>query len=163
MRKTRPQQRLWQIVLGLVILPPLGLFMLWRSSRTLRVKIVVSTVLVLVVGAAVVGLAEVANHKRLAAEDVPPSGFDVTYDSRGHYRNNRILPLERDVFNAVVSEMRRPQPMQAVPPGEIVSEEMVHPEAKAFEVVADRFGLDYEDVKAIYLKVSVQLVEKTRH
>ena len=154
MRRAKPRSNLLRVVLALIILPPLGLFMLWRSPRVLRVKIIISIIFVLLAGGAVAGIIK---SGILGGAQEPPGGYDVTLDSRGRYRTQEIFPFERTIFNAVVREMRKLPAEHVSINDELTSLEMVQPERKAFQKVANRYGLDYEDVEAIYIKVSSQL------
>lgn len=156
-KRTRPWYRLRLIVLALLVVPPLGLVMLWKSPRTLRAKIIVSVAFVLFVSIAFGVAVKTRLYERFQAPEIPIGGYDVTRDSRGRYHNPRILPFELEVFSAVVKEMRRLQPAHTVPDEEITSIYMVQPEAEAFEIVAEKKGLDSQEVKAIYLKVSTLL------
>lgn len=157
MRKKSPWFTLKTIVPALLVLPPLGLVLLWRSPHSKRMKIAVSTVfavLLIVASAAVVrsGLHEDWLHPR-----IPASGFDVSRDSRGHYKIKRVLPLERQVFNEVVRQVRAlsAETNWTSQRGEGVYS--ADPETLAINRVARRHNLDPDDVSMIYLKVSGSL------
>ena len=153
MRKGRPWHKLWLIIPGLIIFLPLGLFMLWTSSRTLRAKIAISAVSVLLMAGVFTGV-----FAAVGRTEIPACGYDVTRNSRGCYRTPTILPFEREVFNSVVNEMGKLRTTEAIVPDQIISIEQIQPDAGASQIVAERLGLDYEDVKAIHLKVSSKLV-----
>ncbi len=158
-KKPKTWYRLRIILLALVIVPPLGLFMLWRSPRSLRAKVAGSVAFLLFLAVGYTTVMETGIYARFTQTEDPAWGYDVSYDSRGRYRTPRILPLEREVFNGVVHEMRTLQAEYTISDEEITSIEMAQPEAKAFEIVAEQHEeLTYDEVKAIYLKVSTLLV-----
>jgi len=161
MRKRKPWHKLWVIVLASIILLPLGLFLLWRSPRSIRAKVVISVILVSVLTGVGVGVVTTGTYARLTNDPEPLEGFDVSMDSRGNYKVTKIFPLERKVFNAVVIEMRRAPNRQAVVTEELATIEGM-PEGKAYQAVAEEFGLGVPDVEAIYLKVSSQLAKTRR-
>lgn len=99
-------------------------------------------------------------YKKLTPLEVPACGYDVSTNKYGRYNNPTILPLEHKVFNAVVEEMRQNPLDRSVKSENLESEEALLPESKAFTVVADRFGLSYEDVRQIYRKVSINLLTR---
>ena len=128
MRNTRPWYTTWLIVPVVVILPPLGLPILWRSSRTLGSKIIISALFVLLAAGAVSGF--YFQGKLIYAED-PISGYDVRLDEKGNYRTPRILPLERDVFNEVTYELRRNPPSRDTLTEDVMSIQDFEPEKEA--------------------------------
>jgi len=154
MRRAKPH-KLWLIVLALAIVPPLGLLMLWRSPRNRTAKIVISAICVLLIAGAVVGA--VRTHDRWAAKNIPECGYDVTMNSRNRYRNPQVLPLEREIFSAVVREMRYRDfttPMDAF---NATGPNVAESQTRAFAIVAKRHDMDPEAVAAIYRKVSSRL------
>ncbi|HUV05581.1 MAG TPA: hypothetical protein VMX94_10795 [Armatimonadota bacterium] len=160
MRRTRPRNRFWLVVAALVIVPPLGLFMLWKSPWSRLAKVVVSALCVLLIAGAVVGAARI--HNRWSGKKIPECGYDLTMDSRNRYRTPDILPLEREVFNAVVREMRRPQIISPINAYSAEGPNLSQPQTRAFAIVAERHNLDPDVVAAIYRKVSSHLAPRGR-
>ena len=156
-RKKKRSYSMETIVLSLIILPPLGFFLLWGKARTRRSKSIVIIAFLVFLALVAAALFMLDIPSRLKGPVIPPEGFDITYNSRGGYNTPKILPFEWKIFNEVVQEMRRLQPEYTVPDTDILSIEMVQPEYKALERVTDRHDMEYEDVKGIYLKVSTQL------
>lgn len=154
MRKTRLRDSFWLVIPLVVIIPPVGLALLWTSRHSVRVKTIVCAIFVLLAAGTTVG---VLKSGVLGQSPIPPGGYDVSVDERGYYRTGRILPFEQEIFSAVVKEMSGSQVVDAVPQGEPAIPEDVDPQAQAFRKVAVHYGLEYEDVKAIYLKVSSYL------
>ena len=160
MRKANPWRKLWLIALALLVVPPLGLFVLWRSPRERRVKIVVSTILAFLIAGVVVGAAR--THDRWAGKRVPEYDYDVTMNSRNRYRTPEILSQERLIFNEVVQETRRSRVNSFMDAYTAEGPNVTQPQTRAFAIVAKRRGLDPDVVAAIYRKVSSQLVPRGR-
>lgn len=160
MKKGKKWSRLQVLIPALLLIPPLGLYLLWRSPRTVLVKSVVSVLLIVFLAGAAFGVVKTGIYARITGSDIPPEGFCVDKDSRGHYVIPRILPREGEIFGAVVREMRRDQRMLRPQTDiEIPSLDAIQPEARAVEIVAEREGLTYEEVQSIYLKVSSLLAK----
>lgn len=159
-KKTKIWHSLWLIVPGIMVLPPLGIFALWKSPHKLWAKIAITVVC----GLLAAGIWTVNIRQKIESMQIPACGYDIDKDSRNRYQNPRIYPLEGQVFSAVIGEMRSIHKKQEVIQDEIVSVDAVQPESGAFEIVADEFGLDYDVVESIYNKVSGQLAipEKKR-
>lgn len=151
MSKAGRTHALWLIVLALIILPPLGLLMLWRSPWTVRAKIAISAACLLLVAVSF-GI-----YGRIAGSAVPACGYDVKQDGRGHYRTSRILPFEYEVFGAVVREMREFRPVEVG-----LGADARTARTKACDTVAAQYDLDYNDVEAIYMKVSSELARRRK-
>ena len=160
MKKRRKWYGLKIIVPALLILPPLGLYLLWRSPRSNRVKVFVTVVLILLVGVGRVAYVKSGIYEKWAEPPIPESGFDVTRDSRGGYEIERILPLERKVFNDAVKEMRRTSKDPSWTSLQGVSIYTADPESRAFSIIAKRYGLDTSEVELIYMKVSSRLARE---
>lgn len=157
MRRTKKRRyNLETIVLSLIFLPPLGFFLLWSTARTRKSRMIVTVAFVVFLAVATGAFFKLI-YPRLKGPVIPPEGFDITYDSRGRYNTGKILPFEWTIFTEVVREMRHLQPEHTVPKGEINSIEMVQPEYKAFEMVADKHDMNIDNVKGIYVKVTTQL------
>lgn len=146
------------IVMSLIFVPPLGFLLLWITARTRRTRIIVLTAFVLFAVGVTGAFVKSGRYSRLKDHSIPQEGFDVSHDSRGRYVTKEILPFERQIFREVVREMRRTQPESIPSQSELIPIETAEPERKAFERVADRHDLYYDDVKGIYLKVTTQLV-----
>jgi hypothetical protein len=154
MRKRRTWYRLKTIVLALLILPPLGLFLLWRSPRSRRAKIVVTLIFVLLVTGAGAAFVKSGLYGNWANPPMPASGFDVTRDRQGRYQIERVLPFERQIFNEVVREIKKLSESTNWTSEKGVNIYSADPETIAFNRIGQRHGLDPEDVGAIYMKVS---------
>lgn len=162
MRKSRikPWHRLWVIIPALVIFP-LGFFFLWSSPCSLRSKLVITFLFVAIVGGMAVGVVSSGLYDRMRGAHEFVGEYDTSMDSRGNYRTPEILPFEREVFSAVVRKMRKLQ-NEYSPQPEDMSLDVIIPEAKAFQSVAEEKGIPVEDVQQIYFKVSHQIYRKKR-
>ena len=120
-------------------------------------KIAVSAVFAVLLIAASAAVVRSSLHEDWLHPRIPASGFDVSRDSRGHYMTKRVLPLERQIFNEVVRQVRAlsAETNWTSQRGEGVYS--ADPETIAVNRVAQRHGLDPEDVAMIYLKVSGSL------
>lgn len=157
MRRTKKRRySLETIVLSLILLPPLGFFLLWSTARTRKSRMIFTVAFVVFLAVATGAFFKLV-YPRLKGPVIPAEGFDITYDSHGRYHAGKVLPFEWTIFIEVVREMRHLQPEHTVPKGDINSIEMVQPEYKAFESVAERHDLSIDDVKGIYIKVTNQL------
>lgn len=163
MPNTKPWHRLWLIIVGLAAFCPLGLLMLWTSPRSLRAKAGTTAIALVLVLAAVFAIVSTGVYDRLLGSPDSDQMYDFTLNERGRYRTPQILEFEREVFGAVVRELRRistirtPSPLTEETPTENIS-----PETLAFEKVADEYGLDPEDVIGIYSKVSSRLAQSRK-
>jgi len=160
MKKRRKWYGLKTLVPALLILPPLGLYLLWISPRSNRVKVFVTVVLILLLGVGRVAYVKSGIYEKWAEPPIPESGFDVTRDARGRYEIERILPLERKVFNDAVREIKRASkdPSWTSLQGEAIY--AADPESRAFSTVGRRYGMDPLDVELIYMKVSSRLARE---
>lgn len=164
MKRKRFWHSMWLIVPATVLLPPLGLFMLWRSPRRLVPKMAISVFLLLLLGGGIVGAVKTDVYGLRPRID-PSVEFDVSMNRFNRYRTPQVLPLERKIFGEVVQEMMKVRPFERQKPVDVSEVEnpiMVMRESKAFQVVADRNYMDVEDVAAIYLKVSSKLGSKSK-
>lgn len=154
------------IVPALLILPPLGLILLWKSPRTPRAKLVVSVMFVAFLTGAFVGVVRSGLYARYLESRQPPGDvFDVRMDSRNAYVSKEILPFERKIFAAVVRNMRTNSAMEQQNVSvhrDIVDYDSISLGTRAFQAVGDEYGLDYDDVQKIYRKVSAILAERTK-
>jgi len=145
----------------MLILPPLGFFMLWKSRRRPIHKIVVSVLVLVVLAVGVVAAVRMDVYGRMFPPEIPPTTFDVRTDSRGRYINRNISELEREIFNQVVHELR--QRGTRIPrAGEELTADMVFQEYAAYEMVAYENGLEPEEVRDIYMKVSLLMMSKRK-
>lgn len=163
-KKKNPWYSFRLIIPALIIIPPLGLVLLWKSPRTPRAKAAASVLFLVVLTAAFVGAVQTGIYARYVEHKQPPGDvFDVRMDSRNNYVAAEILPYEREIFAAIVRQMRVNQERAAVDiHSDIVDIDSISPGTKAFRVVADEYNLDYEDVRKIYRKVSSLLSQKTK-
>ena len=152
-RKKKRRYSLETLVLSQLV-PPLGFFRLWTIARTRRTKGIVLVCFVLVMALATVVIFKTGVYSRFKKPEAPVEGYDITHDERGNYRTQEILPFERTIFHEVVVEMRRIQPQFTIPNADLFTIEMVQPEYQAFVIVATRHGMDQDEVKGIYLKVT---------
>lgn len=160
MRKRNPWYSFRLIVPALIVLPPLGLILLWKSPRTPRAKLVATLCFLVFVTGAFVGAIKSGAYARYVESRQPREGvYDVRMDSRQNYVSKEVLPFERKIFAAIVREMRLEQePNTAFDlKQDIADYSELQPGLKAYEAVGDEYGLDYEDVERIYHKVSVIL------
>jgi len=161
-KKKNPWYSFRLIIPALIIIPPLGLVLLWKSPHTQRVKAAVSILFLVLVTAAFVGAVQTRLYARYV-EHTRPRTIDVRMDSRSNYVSPEILPDEREIFAAIVRQMRISQEQAAVDiHTEIVDIDSISPGTKAFRAVADEYNLDYEDVRKIYRKVSSLLSKKAK-
>lgn len=152
---------LWQIILLLVVLPPIGLLVLWRSSHRLLVKSMWTVVTICLIAAVLFGISK-AGYAPWSKKEIPPSGIAVEKNERNRYVIPEILPREREIFNEVVEEMRK-MPASFDPDArDITTYDPAQPRSYAFEAVAERHGLDPETVAAVYRKVSTKLIPNSR-
>lgn len=156
MKKTR-WYKLNIVLPALLVVPPLGFFLLWMSPRSRKFKTTLSVVVVLLFAAAAGVMWQTEYYKNFMPQSVPASGFDVERDGRGHYRIDRVLPFERQIFNEVVEEMRRLQKEQGPSYSQTEARAMEDPETKAVDIVAVRNSLDGSEVEAIFMKVSSKM------
>ena len=163
-KKKKPWYSFRLIIPALIIIPPLGLVLLWKSPRTLRAKAAASILFLVFLTAAFVGVVQTGLYTRYVEHRQPPGDvFDVRMDSRSNYVSAEILPYERHIFAATVRQMRVNQERSAADMrAEIVDIDSISPGTKAFRAVADEYNLDYEDVRKIYRKVSSLLSQKVK-
>ncbi len=164
MKKKNPWYSFRLIIPALIVIPPLGLVLLWKSPRTPRAKLAVSVLFLVFLTGAFVGSIRSGLYERYV-QNKQPSGdvFDVRVDSRQVYLSREVLPFERKIFAAVVREMRLNQaPDTPNLTRDIVDLEQVAGGTKAFQAVGEVYGLDYEDVQKIYRKVSYLLLQKQK-
>lgn len=158
-RKKKRRYSLEVIVPSLIIVPPLGFFLLWLRARTRKGKIAVIVAFVIFSALATGAFFKIGVYARLKGPAIPESGFDITHDSRGRYETPKVLPFEWMIFSEVVREMRRLQPEYTIPDADTTSMEMIQPEYLAFEKVAGEHDMYPGDVKGIYLKVTSVLMK----
>lgn len=162
-RKKKRRYSLETIVLSLIFVPPLGFFLLWTKARSRRGKLIVATAFLLFLALATGAFFRFEVSSRLKGPGIPPEGYDISHDDRGRYVNPEIQPLEWTIFAEVVREIRHlKQSDTSSADNEIMSIDTLRPDYKAFEKVADRHDMSYEDVKGIYLKVTTQLATKLK-
>lgn len=164
MKNRNPWYSLWRIVPSLIILPPLGFVLLWKSPRSPRAKLVVSVLFLAFLTGAFVGSVRTGLYDRYVLHKQPSGDvFDVRMDSRQVYVTDEVLPFERKVFSAVVRQMRTYETRVAPDlTRDIVDLDALVAGTRAFEAVGDEYGLDYEDVQKIYRKVSYLLHKKRK-
>lgn len=161
MRINKRWYKLKTIVPALLVLPPLGLFLLWISpKRTRKAKIAITLVFVLLLAGTGAAIIATGYYKNWQEPPVPESGFDVFRTDRGAYRIARVLPFERDIFDEVVKELRKIQKRDGMSYAQTEASEIDDPVAMAVAIVAERHGLDAIDVQAIYTKVSSKLAPR---
>jgi hypothetical protein len=159
MNKPSLWHNLLVILFALIILPPLGLYLLWKSHRELQDKIYMTIVFAVVF----IGASALLVHSGvLQRYDEPIGGYDIATDQLGHYKNPRILPFENRVFTAVVGQLRKLGSNNKAISVDIESLEDIQPGYKAYQIVGDEFGIPPEDVEQIYLKVSSHLAKNTK-
>lgn len=159
MRKTKVWQWMLLILPALVIMPPLGLVMLWKSPRVLKDKIGVTIIFLIIWAGAGVGALK-SNYYGLRPLPVPECGYNIELDSRGRYVDPRILPHEKDIFDEVIKEnerFKKKDPFYVPNSAAVESASMILADGRAYKVVADREGIDVEDVASIHRKVSMKL------
>jgi len=156
-RKKKRRYSLETLVLSLIFVPPLGFLLLWITARSRRTRAIVLVCLALFMALGTAVYLKAGIRSYFQEPEVPPEGFDISHDSRGRYVTEKVLPFEWTIFQDVIREMRRIQPEYRVPEDELLPIEAVQPERKAFEIVADRHDMYYDEVKGIYLKVTTQL------
>jgi hypothetical protein len=162
-KKKQPWYGFRLIIPSLVIVPPLGLILLWKSPRTLRIKALVSVLLLVFLTSAFAGAVKTGLHGRLFPPKPTEEMYDVRIDSRNNYVSDEVLPFERKIFAAVVRNMRSDQGNEGVDvQTDIVDIESVGAGTRAFRAVGDEYGLDYEDVQKIYRKVSYTLAKEMK-
>lgn len=163
-KKKNPWYSFRLIIPALIIIPPLGLVLLWKSPRSPRAKAVASILFLVFLTGAFVGAVQGGLYARYIEHGQPPADvFDVRMDSRSNYVSVEILPYERQIFAAIVRQMRVNQERSAADMhAEIVDIESISSGTKAFRAVADEYNLDYEDVRKIYRKVSSLLSKKAK-
>lgn len=164
MKKKNPWYSFRLIIPTLIVIPPLGFVLLWRSPRTQRAKAAASVLFLVFLTTAFVGTVQTGLYTRYVQHRQPPGDvFDVRMDSRSNYVSAEILPYERQIFAAVVRQMRIRQERAT---GDIHSEiddiDAISPGTRAFRAVADEYNLDYEDVRKVYRKVSSLLAQKSK-
>jgi hypothetical protein len=161
-KKKQPWYSFRLIIPALLVMPPLGFVLLWKSPRTRRAKAVVSVLFLAFLITAFAGAVRTGIYaKYVEAKQPSDDVFDVRMDSRSNYMSHEVLPFERKVFAAVVSQMRSNHDPQKIDfSRDIVDIDTVSAGTKAFEAVGDEYGLDYEDVRKIYRKVSSLLAKK---
>lgn len=153
MEKSKFTSSVWMHIILLLVLPPVGLFLFWRSRRSLWIKTWASIIALIVLGVMVSGVWGVIVDAR-----VPSSGYDVSIDSLGRYNTPRILEYEKEIFNEVMQFKRE----HSGEPGYAMEDYRNEPDAFAFMMVAQNNNLSYDDVRAIYWKVSVLLSSKLK-
>jgi hypothetical protein len=142
MRKKNPLHNFNLILAALLLVPPVGMLLLWMSPRSRGYKVTV-TVATILFFATLAGIAWVTGYyEEIFEPPVPPSGFCYDRDNQGHYRIDRVLPLERQIFNEVVREKRRYQKEMGTSFGQVEARMMDDPETKAIATVAERHSLD---------------------
>ncbi len=149
-------------MLGLVLFFPLGLLMLWTSPRSLQSKAETTAIVLALVAVAGFALVTSDAYNRLVVSRANDQIYDFTVNERGRYRTPQILQFEREIFGAVVSELRHASTAQTDVPLEEQAAEDILRGTVAFERVAEEYGLDPEDVAGIYNKVSRQLAEQRK-
>ncbi len=165
MRKRNPWYSFRLIVPALIVLPPLGLILLWKSPRTPRTKLAATLCFLVFVTGAFVGAIKSGAYARYLESRHPSEGvYNVRMDSRQNYVSREVLPFERKIFAAIVSQMRMERGQQApIEMNRDISDySELQPGLRAYEAVGDAYGLDYEDVEKIYHKVSVILGRKLK-
>ena len=155
MARTKRPYDLQSLILALVFIPPLGLFRLWKSARTLRFKTLMTAVVVLLAACVLT----IAFKPGFLYKPANPRAFDVRIDDRGYYINPQLLPFEQDIFRKVVKEMRLIKLQKRFEPPETVYVDEIQPDEVVFKNVAAAQNMDYDAVKAIYLKVASQLTK----
>jgi hypothetical protein len=157
MRKKNPLRNFNLLLAALLLVPPVGLLLLWMSPRSRGYKVMVTVATVLFF-AALAGVVWVTGYyEELIEPSVPATGFCYDRDHQGHYRIDRVLPLERKIFNEVVREKRRNQAELETSLDQTVDRTSDDPETRAIGTVAERHNLDTTDVQAIFMKVSSKL------
>ena len=145
------------ILAALLLVPPVGLLLLWMAPRSRGYKATVTVVTILFF-AALVGVAWVTGYyQEIIEPPVPASGFCYDRDNQGHYRIDRVLPFERQIFNEVVREKWRYQTEMGSSFSQTVVRMMDDPETRAIAAVAERHNLDTIDVQAIFMKISSKM------
>lgn len=160
-RKNKWWHSLKLIVPAMLVLPPLGFLMLWKSRRRPIHKIVVSVLVLAVLAVSVVAAVRTDVYGRMFPPEIPPTSYDVRTDSRGRYINTNISELEREVFNQVVYELRHVS-TRIPTAGEELTADMVFHENAVYELVAYEHDLEPEDVRDIYMKVSLLMMSKRK-
>lgn len=159
MRKKTRRFKLNIVLWALVLLPPLGLFLLWRAPRSWRYKTAL-TVAAFLFYALLAGAAWKAGfYDDYVEPPVPASGYCIERNQRGHYRIDRVLPFEREIFQEVVEQERKYTKETGASPSQADSEELDDPESRAITTVADNHGMDSTEVLAIFMKVSSKMVK----
>lgn len=157
MKKKNPLRNFNLLVAALLLVPPLGMLLLWMSPRSRAYKATV-TVATILFFAALVGVAWVTGYyQEMIEPPVPASGFCYDRDRQGHYRIDRVLPFERQIFNEVVREKRRYEKETGSSFSQTVGGMIDDPETKAIAAVAERNDLDTTDVQAIFMKISAKM------
>jgi len=140
--------------MSLILVPPLGFFLLWITARTWKTRIIVLAAFLLFAAGAAGAIIKSGIYGKLTDHSVPASGFDIAHDDRGHYTTKRILPYEWQIFREVVGEMRKTKPGMAVYRRDHLTVETAEREREVFERVAGRHDMYYDDVQGIYIKVT---------
>lgn len=164
MRKRQPWYSFWLILPALIVIPPLGLALLWKSPRKPRAKVAFTLLYLIFLTAGFVWAVKTDFYERYIDRTAPPEDvFDVRLDSRNRYVTPEVMPLEGRVFATVVKEMRSERPgLNVNISREIVDVESLDTHARAFEAAAEKHNLDYDEVQSIYRKVSFLLAKKTK-
>jgi hypothetical protein len=152
---------LWQIIPLMVVLPPVGFVVLWRSSHKALTKYLCSAIIICLICGGIAGISK-AGYGPWGKKKIPPSGIAVEMDKRNRYIIPEILPREREIFNEVVKEIHNVPPSFDPDARDITTYDPSEPRSYAFEAVAKRTGLDPKTVAAVYRKVSMQLIPHNR-
>ena len=160
MRKKRKWYKLKTILPALVILPPLGLLLLWLSPRTNKAKTVITVIYVLLLSIGAVFFLRSDYYGTWVHPRIPASGFDVSRNKQGRYAQTRVFPFEQQIFNEVVYEEKRLSQSSNWTTEQGLAIYSSDPETMAVNIVAKRHNLEPEDVSSIYLKVTSHLFKK---
>lgn len=161
MQRSSLRRPLWQMIFLLVVLPPVGLLVLWRSSQRLFAKSMWTGVTICLIVGVLFGIGK-AGYAPWSQKEIPPSGIAVEKNERNRYVIPEILPRERKIFNEVVKEIHK-MPASFDPDArDITTYDPSQPLGYVFEMVAERNGLDPETVAAVYRKVSMKLIPRSR-
>ncbi|MGB9587598.1 MAG: hypothetical protein ACPL7O_05405, partial [Armatimonadota bacterium] len=81
MQRNSSRRPLWQVIILLVVLPPIGLLVLWRSSHRLFVKSLWTGVTICLIAGALFGISKVG-YAPWSKKEIPPSGIAVEKNDR---------------------------------------------------------------------------------
>ncbi len=160
MRKKKSWHKLEFILPVMIVLPPVGLLLLWLSPQRRALKDTLTVLLLAFYALVGIVVWRTGYYTNFQEPPIPHSGYDITKDARGQYEISRVLPKERRIFNQVVEETRRIQKSPMNMPSQMDSSTIDDPEARAIEIVAERYGINSTDVQGIYMKVSSKLASR---